>query len=114
MNPSFRQQQGFQHQLEQQRKQQQQAFQMQSQQQLQSAMERQRQQWLDQRQQQMKYAARPERRYQYAPDAYEKKKPWLIFRIIGWVWMTFWRLVGLAIALGIIAVIIWFIVGVIR
>jgi hypothetical protein len=115
MSTSFRPHPEFESMLEQQRKRQQQEFQKQGQQRLQETMERQRQIWLKNRRQEEEYATWTEQQNSsVSPDEYQERKPWLILRIFGWIWTTIWRLVGLALVVGIIAVIAWFIVGIIR
>jgi hypothetical protein len=106
MSTNFRPQPDFFERLEQQRRRQQQEFQ--SQQRQQEAMER-------LRRREVEYDARTEEQNSSAlANKQQARKPSPIIQVITWVWMGFWRLVGLAIALGIVAVIVWFVLDVLR
>lgn len=83
-------------------------FQQQQRQQQQRMMEQQRQQqrMMDEQRRRMMQAAWMEQQNAKGYQTYQTKQPWLIFRIIGWLWRTLWTLVALAIMAGIIFVVI--------
>ncbi len=83
-------------------------FQQQQRQQQQQMMEQQRQQqrMMEEQRRRMMQAAWMEQQNAKGYPPYQTKQPWLIFRIIGWLWRTLWALVALAIIAGIIFVVI--------